>query len=93
MCEKRVCSLRAQRRAFVACGAAFVHLFVYLLHAQRRLSVACAAAFVCCLGSGVRSLHAQWHAFVACGRRLFVHLQRQERKIETKKDTAFLPVE
>ncbi len=70
MCEKRVCSLRAQRRAFVACGAAFVHLFIYLLHAQQRLSVACAAACVRCMRSGVRSLHAGGvRSFVCSGKR------------------------
>jgi len=50
----------------------------------------------------VSSLRAQRRAFVACGRgrrllrarqRSFVCLQWQERKIETKKDSVFLPVE
>ncbi len=70
-------SLLAWRRSFVACVAAFFRLFIRLLHTQRHAFVAC--------GCGRRSLRAQ--------QRSFVHLQWQERKIETKKDSVFLPVE
>ncbi len=50
------------------------------------LFIACAAVFVCCLRSGV-------HLLCAGGVGSFLRLQWQERKIETKKDSAFLPVE
>jgi hypothetical protein len=80
---------------FIACAAACVrcvHGGVRSLLVWRRLFV---CSSVCCTRSGVRSLRAGAGG-VRCvlgGVRSFVRLQLQEKKIETKKDSVFLPVE
>jgi hypothetical protein len=82
--RKSVSSLRAQLRAFVACVAACVRCLRGGVRSFVLPFVARAAACVRCVRARA--------AFVACSA-AFVRLQWQERKIETKKDSVFLPVE